>query len=133
MKKVWVSVVLLGIIFGGGIMYNVFLTEKADDMLNLAESAKEEFMSNGDGVGKIEKIERELDRISPFLCAFLDRDIINQAEEAIVSARELCVAGSDEGVCAIEIMKEKIRHIKNSATINLKYILFRGEVKKYVA
>ncbi|MBR5587077.1 MAG: DUF4363 family protein [Clostridia bacterium] len=133
MKKVWVSVIFLGLIFGGGIMYNVFLGAKADNMLNLAEEAKSEFISSGGGVENIVKIEKELEGISAFLCAFLDRDIINEAEEAIVSARELCISGSEESVCAIELMKEKIRHIKNSATIKLKYILFRGEVKEYVA
>ena len=133
MRKIWVSVILLGLIVGGGLMYNSYLREKADKMLELAESAKTEFEKGKMGVAEIEKIEKELDGIAGFLCAFLDRDIINEAEEAIVAARELCEVGSDESICAIEVMKEKIMHIKNSATIKFKYILFRGEVKNYVA
>ena len=132
MRKMWISLVLLGLIIGSGFLYNGFLGKKADNMLKLAEAAKEKVEAGENGVGELEEIDSLLDGISGFLCAFLDRDIINEAEEAIVAARELCEAGSNESVCAIEVMKEKIMHIKNSATIKLKYILFRGEVD-YVA
>ena len=133
MSKMWIYVILLCLIVVGGVLYNGFVGKKADDMLNLAEMAKEKIEMGQNGVAELEKIDKQLDGVSGFLCAFLDRDIINEAEESIVAAMELCEAKSNESVCAIEVMKEKIMHIKNSATIKLKYILFRGDVKGYVA
>lgn len=133
MKKIWVSVILLGIIIGGGFGYNVYINRKTGEMLSLAEQAIEAVGNGEKGTGYIEQIDGQLEGISGFLCAFLDRDIINEAEESIVYAREMSEAGSYETVCAIEMVKEKIMHIKNSAAIELKYILFRGEVRAYVA
>lgn len=133
MNKIWVSVILLGIIVAGGFGYNAYINRKTGKMLSLAEQAIEAVDKGERGTEYIEQIDVQLEGISGFLCAFLDRDIINEAEESIVYAREMSEAGSFETVCAIEMVKEKIMHIKNSAAIELKYILFRGEVRVYVA
>lgn len=133
MNKIWIPGVLFLLIIGGGLLYNSFLGNKADELLNLADMAYEECLSGGDAVKYLDKIDKELEKISGMLCAFLDRDIINDAEEYIVYARELAKIKSSESRGAVSILKEKIRHIKNSATIELKYILFRGEVEEYVA
>ena len=124
MKKIWITIIIFLFIIVGGILYNNYLIAKTDYMINMAERAYEMVIIKDDGADKyLEKIDEELDKISALLCAFLDRDIIDEAQDAVVYARETLKAKSGESACAIEMMKEKINHIKNTAKIELKYIL----------
>ncbi len=124
MNKIWIPAVLFAMIIAGGFLYNGYVSEKTDEMLELSEKAYDIALSDTDEcIGYLDEIDRNLENISALLCAFLDRDIINEAEDAIVSARGLADAGSRDVQSGIAEMKEKISHIKNSAQIKLKYIL----------
>lgn len=124
MKKIWISVILLLLVAGGGFLYNNYVNEKTDKMLALADEAYE--ACEGDITicrNNLEKIDGHLESMSVLLCAFLDRDIINEAKDALVSAKGLVAIGGKECRWGIMGMKEKIGHIKNSAQIKWKYIL----------
>ena len=124
MNKIWIPVVLFFIIIAGGFWYNSYVNEKTDEMLNLSEKAYELSIKNLDECRKyLNEIDERLEKISWLLCAFLDRDIINDAEDAIVCAKGLAEAKSIDCPSGVAAMKEKISHIKNSAQIELKYIL----------
>ncbi|MBR6522998.1 MAG: DUF4363 family protein [Clostridia bacterium] len=124
MKKIWISLLLFLLIIAGGILYNNYVNAKTDNMLSLADEAYE--ACEGDLTTcheKLEKIDEQLESMSVIMCAFLDRDVINDAKDAIVSAKGLAGIGGEQCRWGILTMKEKIDHIKNSAQIKWKYIL----------
>ncbi len=124
MNKIWIVGVLFALIIGGGFLYNNFLNDKTDHMLELSEKAYDaSYESMEDCEEYLDEIDERLESISLFLCAFIDRDIINEAKDAIVSAKGLSKVGGDECRWAINMMEEKIGHIKNTAQIKLKYML----------
>lgn len=124
MNKMWIPAVLFFVIIAGGLWYNSYVNEKTDEMLTLSERAYEQSIKNPDECRKhLNEIDEKLDKISWLLCAFLDRDIINEAEDAIVCAIGLAEANSIDCPSGVAAVKEKISHIKNSAQIELKYIL----------
>lgn len=124
MNKIWIPILIFALIIGGGVIYSNYINSKTDRMLEVANKAYE--ASNTDLEecrNYLEDAEAELEGISGLLCAFVDRDIINEAKDAIVCAEALVDVGADECRCGIDMMKEKIEHIKNTALIKLKYIL----------
>ena len=124
MNKIWIPVVLLVLIVAGGFWYNGYVSGETDKMLELSEKAYDFAPADREEcIRCLDEIDKRLEDISALLCAFLDRDIINEAQDAIVSARGLTDAGSIDAQSGIAEMKEKISHIKNSAQIKLKYIL----------
>lgn len=123
MNKVWIPIVIFVLIIGGGIIYDNYVLEKTNNMLSLADDAYMEYVSGGDCEIYLKEIERELEKISGLLCAFLDRDIINEARDAIVYSKGITRENDKEGGAGIMMMREKISHIKNTAQIKLKYIL----------
>lgn len=124
MKKIWISAVLLVSVIGGGLWYNSYLGKKTDDMLKLADEAYQASMINVEKCENLlEEIDDKLESVNVLLCAFIDRDIINQVEDAIISAKGLAKMGGDACRWGIEIMKEEIGHIKHTTQIKLKYIL----------
>ena len=123
MNKIWIPVVIFTLVIGGGFLYNSFINDKTDRMIELSDKAYDAFISGEDSEKYLKEIDRELEKIKGFLCAFLDRDIINDAEDAIVYARGLEAVENEQCGTGIMMMKEKIRHIKNTAQIKLKYIL----------
>lgn len=124
MNKIWIPVVLFALIISGGFLYNGYVAEKTDEMLRLSEKAYATSTEESEKcLEYLDEIDKRLENISVLLCAFLDRDIINEAQDAIVSAKGLADAGSINLQSVIAEMKEKISHIKNSAQIKLKYIL----------
>ena len=124
MNKIWIPVALFVLIIAGGFLYNGYVSGETDEMLELSEKAYDIALADSaECIGYLDEIDRNLENISAVLCAFLDRDIINEAQDAIVSARGLADAGSRDVQSKIAEMKEKISHIKNSAQIKLKYIL----------
>lgn len=124
MNKIWIPIVLLALIIAGGFLYNGYVSGKTDEMLELSEKAYSVALADGNKcIEYLDEIDNKLENISALLCAFLDRDIINEAEDAIVSAKGLADAGSIDAQSGIAEMKEKISHIKNSTQIKLKYIL----------
>ena len=124
MNKIWIPLLLFVLIISGGLWYNRYVSAKTDEMLELAEKAYELAADDGQECKRyLDEIDIKLEKISGLLCAFLDRDIINEAQDAIVSAKGLADAGSRDVKSGVAEMKEKISHIKNSAQIKLKYIL----------
>ena len=124
MKKIWISLFLLASVIGGGFWYNSYLGRKTDDMLSLEDNAYQAIRVDMEKCeGLLDEIDEKLDSVSVLLCAFIDRDIINQVEDAIISAKGLAKMGGDACRWGIEIMKEEIGHIKNTTQIKLKYIL----------
>ena len=124
MNKIWIPVVIFSIIIAGGLWYNSYVSEKTEEMLRLSEKAYEQSIKNPDECRKhLNEIDEKLEKISGLLCAFLDRDIINDAKDAIVCAKGLAEANSIDCPGKVAAVKEKISHIKNSAQIKLKYIL----------
>lgn len=123
MNKIWIPIVIFTLIIGGGFLYNSYITDETDQMLELADKAYEAFVSGEESGEYLKETEEKLEKISGFLCAFLDRDIINEAMDSIVYSRGLAKVNDDECGTAIMLMKEKIGHIKNTAQIKLKYIL----------
>lgn len=123
MRKIWIPIVIFAVIFGAGWLYNSFLTRQADEMLRLSDVAYEAHLSGESSKKYLKEIDNRLDKISGLLCAFLDREIINDASDAIACAIALDEAKSFDCGSGIVKMREKIRHIKNSAQIKLKYIL----------
>lgn len=123
MNKIWIPIVIFVLIIGGGIFYNGYVLDKTDHMLNLADVAYREYISGGDCEKHLKEIESDLEKISGLLCAFLDRDIINEAKDAIVYSKGITRDKDKEGGAGIMMMREKISHIKNTAQIKLKYIL----------
>lgn len=124
MKKIWIPIGIFSVIIAGGLWYNSYINEKTDEMLGLTDMAYMASISDFERCENIlNEIDGKLDKISGLLCAFLDRDIINEAEDAIVYAMGLADAESIDCRGGISAIKEKISHIKNSAQIKLKYIL----------
>lgn len=123
MKKIWIPIVIFTMIIGGGIIYNNFVNSKTDHMIMLSDKAYEAFVSGENSKKYLKEINSELESISGLLCAFLDRDIINDAKDSIVCSIGLAEANDEECGTGIMMMKEKISHIKNTAQIKLKYIL----------
>ena len=124
MNKIWISAVLFLLIISGGFLYNGYVSEKTDEMIRLSEKAYEVALTDGSKCMEcLDEIDDRLESISVLLCAFLDREIINDAQDAIVCAKGLADTGSENIKSGIAEMKEKISHIKNSAQIKLKYIL----------
>ncbi len=124
MKKIWISGALLLVIVTGGFLYNGYVNEKTDAMLSLADEAYEACEGNMAVCrDNLDKINEKIEKMSVLLCAFLDRDIINEAKDSVMSAKGLAGVGKEECRWGIITMKEKIGHIKNSAQIKWKYIL----------
>lgn len=124
MKKIWISLILLSLIMVGGILYNNYVNVKTDNMLSLADEAYEACKNDLTVCYEnLDKIDDQLESMSVIMCAFLDRDVINDAKDAIVSAKGLAGIGGEQCRWGILTMKEKIDHIKNSAQIKWKYIL----------
>lgn len=124
MKKIWISLLLLVLIVSVGFLYNGYVNGKTDKMISLADKAYDACEYDLTVCyEQLDKIDDQLESMSVVLCAFLDRDIINEAKDAVVSAKGLAGLGSDECRWGILAMKEKIGHIKNSAQIKWKYIL----------
>lgn len=124
MKKLWISLILFVAIIAGGFLYNNFLINKTEKMLELADEAYELCrIDTSECEAKLKEIDDQLESMSTLLCAFLDREIINEAKDSIVSARGLLMVGEDECRWGIDLMREKIDHIKNSAEVKWKYLL----------
>lgn len=124
MNKIWFPVVIFTVIITGGILYNSYVGGRTDEMIELSEKAYEISLTDPEAsIEYLNKIDAKLEKISGLLCAFLDRDIINDAKDAIIGARGFAEAGSINCPGSIAEMKEKISHIKNSTEIKLKYIL----------
>lgn len=123
MNKIWIPIIIFVMIIGGGIIYNNFVNSKTDRILELADKAYQAFVSDENSKEYLKEIDSELEKISGLLCAFLDRDIINEAKDAIVYSLGLAEVNDEECGTGIMMVKEKISHIKNTAQIKLKYIL----------
>lgn len=124
MNKIWIPIILFALIISGGLLYNEYVSARADEMLELADRAYSAAKTDFEECGKIiSEIEQRLDKISGLLCAFLDRDIINDAQDVIASVKGYAAAKNSGCLPEVLEMKEKISHIKNSAQIKLKYIL----------
>jgi len=123
-SKIWISFLILIGIIGGGLSYNNFLIGKTEKMLELADEAYEVCESDSlKCMEKLAEIDNQLESMGVLLCAFLDRDVINDAKDSIISARGLILVGADECRWGIDMMREKIDHIKNSAEVKWKYLL----------
>ncbi len=124
MKSVWFAVAIFIIIAVSGVYYNNYLNSETDRLLELSDRAYSACgVNNEESIDCLEKIEKKLEKISGVLCAFLDRKIIDEAEDAVIYAREMCMTGNMSAQVEIALMREKIRHIKNTASLKIKYIL----------
>ncbi len=124
MKSVWFAIVIFIVIAISGVYYNNYLNSETDRLLELSDRAYITCgVNNEESIDCLEKIEKGLEKMSGLLCAFLDRKIIDEAEDAVIYAREMCMIGDMSAQVEIALMREKIRHIKNTASLKIKYIL----------
>ncbi len=123
MKKIFIPIVLIILIFSGSGIYVSYLERGCDEINGFIDSAYA-CESFSEAEKYINLAGEALEKKSLVLCIFIDQELIGDAEDGIILCRELCRLGEYSQLKSeLVMLKEKINHLSQSEKFDLKRIL----------
>lgn len=123
MKRIWIVLIIVALIFGGSFFYMNYLSRICDEMSAYIEDAYDN-AANYDAAEFINRADEVLERSSAVLCVFIDQELINDVEDSIILCRERHKSGSEAELKAeLVMLREKINHLEQSEKFDFKRIL----------